>query len=90
MKLNTLACALTSALLWGFGVFCVTWWLIAFEGASQAMPALGHLYRGYTISPLGSLIGLAWGLPDGFIGGLLFAWLYNRLTAILPSKGSSA
>jgi membrane associated rhomboid family serine protease len=30
---------------------------------------------------VGSLIGLAWGLLDGLIGGAIFAWLYNRLAA---------
>ena len=29
------------------------------------------------MSPLGSLIGLVWAIPDGLIGGVIFAWLYN-------------
>ncbi|MFQ5670866.1 MAG: hypothetical protein ACE5HD_10180 [Acidobacteriota bacterium] len=33
------------------------------------------------MSPSGSLIGLAWALPDGLVGGALFAWLYNLLAA---------
>jgi hypothetical protein len=42
---------------------------------------IGHLYRGYDVSPLGSVIGLAYGLVDGGVGGLIFAWLYNFLSA---------
>ena len=35
------------------------------------------VYRGYSISPTGSLIGLLWALPDGMIGGAVLAWVYN-------------
>jgi hypothetical protein len=80
MKLNVKAFALTFGLLWGFGVFFLTWWIMMFEGATGEVPFLGHLYRGYNISPLGSVIGLVWALADGFGGGLIFAWLYNLLS----------
>ncbi len=79
MKLNVKAFALTTGLLWGVGLFAMTWWLIAWEGQTGDPTFLGRLYRGYNVSALGSLIGLAWALPDGLIGGALFAWLYNRL-----------
>ena len=77
MKLNTKALALTSALIWGIGLFCITWWIIMFDGATGEVPFLGKMYRGYNISATGSFIGLAWGLADGYIGGLVFAWIYN-------------
>ena len=78
MKLNIKAFALAFSLWWGFGLFFLTWWIIAFEGTTDAIPFIGHLYRGYDVSPMGSVIGLLWGLADGFIGGAIFAWLYNR------------
>lgn len=81
MKLNVKAFALTFGLLWGFGVFFLTWWVILFEGSTHDLMVLGHLYRGYDISPMGSVIGLAWGFFDGAGGGLVFAWLYNRLAS---------
>jgi len=81
MKLNVKAFALTSALVWGFGLFCLTWWIIAFDGATGQTTLIGRLYRGYNISPLGSIIGLIWALGDGFIGGAIFAWLYNLIAA---------
>jgi hypothetical protein len=37
------------------------------------------LYRGYTISPIGSVLGLIYGFFDALIGGAVFAWLYNRI-----------
>ncbi len=79
MRLNVKAFAIACGTIWGIGVFFLTWWVILFEGASSEMSFLGHIYRGYTFSPLGSVIGLGWALGDGLVGGALFAWLYNRI-----------
>jgi hypothetical protein len=79
MKLNVKAMALTFGIIWGLGLFILTWWIIFFDGASTDATFIGKIYRGYTITPLGSVIGLAWGLVDGACGGAIFAWLYNLL-----------
>lgn len=79
MKLDVKAFAIACGLIWGFGLFFLTWWIMAFEGASAQPTWIGEIYRGYSISPIGSVIGLIWALPDGFIGGTIFAWLYNSL-----------
>ncbi|UCH48460.1 MAG: bacteriophage holin [Betaproteobacteria bacterium] len=81
MKLDVHAFALTCGLVWGIGLFVLTWWIIAFDGASTDPTLLGSIYRGYSITPVGSVIGLIWGLVDGFIGGTIFAWLYNLLAS---------
>lgn len=80
MKLDIKAFALACGILWGLAMFVVTWWVIMFDGASGSSTWLGPIYRGYTVSPIGSFIGLAWGFVDGLIGGAIFAWLYNKLT----------
>ena len=77
MKRNVKAFAITCALVWGLGLFVLTWWIIAFDGATGEATLIGRLYRGYSISPAGSFIGLAWATLDGLIGGALFAWIYN-------------
>ena len=79
MKLDIRAFALSCGILWGAGIFLLTWWIIAFDGATGEATLIGRLYRGYTISAAGSFIGLVWGFFDGLIGGALFAWLYNWL-----------
>lgn len=79
MKLNVVAFALACALVWGVGLFLMTWWIIAFEGATGEPTLLGKCYRGYSISPIGSLVGLVWALFDGLVGGAIFAWLYNLI-----------
>jgi hypothetical protein len=51
---------------------------------------IGRLYRGYSISPVGSLIGLLWAFPDALVGGLIFAWLYNLLADKLTKTTPAA
>jgi len=79
MKLNIKAFSLSCGIIWGLGLFCITWWIIAFEGATGDPTLIGRLYRGYTISPMGSVIGLVWAFFDALVGGAIFAWLYNRI-----------
>jgi len=76
MRLKVKAFALSCGLIWGLGLFLLTWWIIF----------IGRLYRGYSISPLGSVIGLVWAFFDGLIGGAIFAWLYNLLATPASSK----
>lgn len=83
MKLDVKAFCLTCGLVWGVAIFILTWWIMAFEGATGEVTFIGRVYRGYSITPLGSLIGLVEGFIDGLIGGLIFAWLYNWLTGKL-------
>lgn len=77
MKLNTKALALTCGLVWGVGLMLITWWIILFEGATGDITFIGKVYRGFSISFGGSLMGLIWGFVDGAIGGAIFAWIYN-------------
>ena len=81
MKFNVKAFAITCAVIWGIGLFVLTWWIIAFDGSTGEVPFIGQVYRGYSITPMGSLIGLVWGFFDALIGGAIFAWLYNWLAA---------
>ena len=86
MRLNVKAFGLTCGILWGLGLFVITWWIIAFEGVTGDPTFIGRLYRGYSISPSGSLIGFAWALADGLVGGAIFAWLYNMLSARIRGR----
>lgn len=81
MRINIKAFAIASGLWWGFGLFALTWWLIWTHGGTGDATIIGKLYPGYHITPLGSVIGLGWGLLDGFIGGAILAWLYDWLVA---------
>ena len=79
MKINVKAFALASGIIWGLGLFALTWWIIAFDGITHEVTLIGRLYRGYNMSPTGSLLGLIWGFFDALVGGAIFAWLYNTI-----------
>ena len=79
MRIEIRAFALACGLLWGAAVFLVTWWIILLDGSSSDPVFLGRIYRGYAVTPIGSVVGLAWALVDGAIGGAILAWLYNSL-----------
>jgi hypothetical protein len=88
MKLNIKSFALTCGIIWGFGLFFLTWWFIAFDGATGEPTLIGKVYRGYTVSPIGSVIGLVYAFFDALIGGAIFAWLYNKLAWRAEEKTS--
>lgn len=79
MKLNVKAFALACGILSGLGLFLVTWWKILFQGATGAPTFVGNVFKGYSLSPLGSVLGLVWAFVAGLIGGLIFAVLYNKI-----------
>lgn len=81
MKLNLKGFALTNGILWGVGLFVITWWKIIFKGASGNPTFVGNIFLGFNISPLGSVIGLIWAFIAGLVVGGMFAWLYNKLSA---------
>ena len=86
MKLNVKAFAYTCAIIWGLGLFLITWWFMIFEGASGDTTLIGRVYVGYNISPLGSVIGLLWATVDGLVLGAIFAWLYNRIVSRITAR----
>jgi hypothetical protein len=89
MKLNVRAFALACGLIWGLGLLVLTWWIMLFDGATGEPTIIGQIYRGFNISPGGSLLGLVWGFFDGLIGGAVFAWLYNALVARLQARSET-
>lgn len=81
MRLNVKAFALAFGIWWGGAVFLMTWWLLVLGADSGVMSMLEAAYVGYTLSPVGSIVGLAWGLVDGAVCGAILAWLYNIFAA---------
>ena len=79
MKLNVRALAITTGIVWAAGIFLFTWWLYIRGISVGQMTIVGKVFPFYTVSPLGSLLGLIYGFVDGFVLGAAFAWLYNRL-----------
>jgi hypothetical protein len=56
-----------------FGIAAMFGWGVALVGP------LSSLYIGFGASFLGAIIGAIWAFVDGYIGGAIIAWVYNRL-----------
>jgi len=82
MKFDTRAFALTAGLIWGGVVLLVSLANLCWpEYGTAFLSFVASVYPGYTPSSgTGSIvIGTAYGFVDGLVGGVVFAWLYNRL-----------
>ncbi len=87
MRLHIKSFALAAGLFWGLTLLVYAWWRLLLEGEeSEDQTVIGRKYPGFSISPLGSLIGFGWGLVDGAVKGAAFAWLYNRIAEMLPMR----
>jgi hypothetical protein len=79
-RLNVAAFAVTFAIIWGFGPFVLTSWIMAFDGPGAPPTLIGQVYRDYWITPVGSIIGFLSATYDALIGGAVFACLYNSIS----------
>ena len=79
-KLDVKAFAFAGGIIWGLSVLILTWCEIAGYGSISAMDVVRSYYIGYSVTPLGSLLGLIYGFFDAGIGCAIFALLYNRLS----------
>lgn len=70
---------LAGGIVWGVSVFVMTLLGLFFDYGLMFLSLLKDIYPFYSVSPIGSLIGLAMGFLDGFIGFFLLIWVYNFL-----------
>jgi len=73
------ALALTAGIFGAASMFFLAWWLILTGNAEGPPTILERIYIGYSFTPIGSVIGAAWGFVDWGIAGAIFAWLYNKI-----------
>jgi len=81
MRLSAKSLALASALLWGGALFVMGMINLVAPGyGADFLHLIGSVYPGFYASRTfpDVLLGTAYGLIDGAVGGLIFAWLYNR------------
>jgi hypothetical protein len=55
------------------GIFAMFGW-----GAALVLP-MASLYIGYSASIIGAIIGGIWAFIDGFVAGVVIAWVYNLI-----------
>ena len=73
------SCGLTLGIFGAAPMFFLAWGLILIGNAEGPPTLLERVYIGYSFTPLGSVIGAAWGFVDWGIAGVIFAWLYNKI-----------
>jgi len=76
-KVDWINLGLAFGTTWALGVFFLGLmaWLVGWGTA--LVDAISSVYVGFAATGLGSVIGLFWGFVDGFIGGAIFAFVYN-------------
>jgi hypothetical protein len=79
MTLNPKNFGLAAGILWGLCMLVITLISAGTGYAPEFLNIIASIYPGYSISLLGSAVGLIYGFIDGFIVLYIFAWLYNWL-----------
>ena len=70
---------LTMGIFGACAMFLLPWWLILNGNAEGPTTLFERVYIGYSFTPIGSVIGAAYGFVDWGIAGAIFAWLYNKI-----------
>ncbi|MBU6142185.1 hypothetical protein KGO95_03685 [Patescibacteria group bacterium] len=79
-KCQPVALGVAIGALWASYVFLLVPAVMWFGGwGGGLIGPLGTLYLGYDLSLAGALIGAVWAFGDGFVAGVVIAWVYNKV-----------
>jgi hypothetical protein len=70
---------IAGGIVWGISMFILTLLAVITGYSQDFLTVLSSLYPGYTISWLGSILGLVYGFIDAFFFLFFLAWIYNKL-----------
>ncbi len=80
MKLEIKRVAIAGGIMWALCLFVTTLVSVFVGGFAKAfLDGIASIYPGYSISIVGSFIGLIYGFLDVFIGVYIFAWIYKMV-----------
>ena len=77
-KLDPKAFALAFGILWAVGMFLLVLMSLYLNWGNAIVELMGSGYLGVDVSLKGAFLALPWAFVDAFIGGYVFAWLYNK------------
>lgn len=78
-KLDVKAFGLALGIMWGVCMFLTGIASMLFNWGTTFLEIFSSFYIGYKATLLGSVVGAIWGFVDAGIGGVIVAWLYNKL-----------
>jgi hypothetical protein len=76
-RFHVVCFGLALGIVWGISMFIMGISAMYSGWAIEVVRVTGTAYIGYQPTWLGSFIGALWGFVDAFIGGVIFAALYN-------------
>jgi hypothetical protein len=84
LRVDRVALGFATGVLGGVGLFVATLALVLMGGpvVGPTLGLLGQYFPGYSVTPLGSAVGLLYGFTSGFVSGWLFAVLRNAIMFI--------
>jgi hypothetical protein len=88
LRLNANILGLVLGIIAGLIIFVITNFLIL-KGGAVVGPHLGLLsnfFPYYSVTLLGSLVGLFWGLVFGYVAGFVIGSLYNLVVKLKSSR----
>ncbi len=77
MKLDVKAMAFAMGIVWALAIL-ITGVAAMYGWGGMFVEVMSSLYKGYTASVKGALIGGGWAFVDGFICGAVLEFLYNK------------
>jgi len=77
-KFNTIKFGLALGLMSAIAFFILG--IVAISGyGAIIVEKISSIYIGYSASVGGAILGALWAFVDGFVGGIIFAWVYNKI-----------
>ncbi len=76
MKSKLLQAALTGGIIWGATIFLTTLLNLYTGYGTDFLKIWISIYPGYSLTMVGSLVGLVYGFFDMFIGVYIIYWVY--------------
>ncbi|NIM58377.1 MAG: hypothetical protein GTO16_05455 [Candidatus Aminicenantes bacterium] len=91
MRFNVIQLGLTTCIIWAAVVFLVGIGNLVFAGYGEAfLRFVESIYPGYTYGKWafgGVIVAMLYAALDGFVMGVVFAWLFNLLGKSMKKEG---
>lgn len=84
-KLHPLALGVAVGVLWAVYIF-IAGIIAIYAWGTTLVQTFASLYLGYGPSVLGAIIGAVWAFVDGFVAGVVVAWVYNLIARPQPTS----